>query len=77
MADRIDRALDAALDMTFPASDPIAVSMPDGGSGLTLPSRAYATPMVPSAHGLASPPNGTGGRCGTPEPPTVIRREHV
>jgi hypothetical protein len=29
MADRIDRALDAALDMTFPASDPIAIRMPE------------------------------------------------
>ena len=28
-ADSIDAALDAALDMTFPASDPIAVFMPD------------------------------------------------
>lgn len=35
MPDRIDRALDAALDMTFPASDPIAVWTPEGrvGSG--------------------------------------------
>ena len=29
--DSIDAALDAALDMTFPASDPVALSMPDAG----------------------------------------------
>ena len=27
--DSIDAALDAALGMTFPASDPVALSMPD------------------------------------------------
>lgn len=27
--DRIDQALDAALEMTFPASDPIAVYAPE------------------------------------------------
>ena len=29
--DSIDAALDAALGMTFPASDPVALSMPDAG----------------------------------------------
>jgi hypothetical protein len=29
--DRIDAALDAALEMTFPASNPVAISMPDSG----------------------------------------------
>ena len=29
--DKIDDRLDAALNMTFPASDPIAVSTGDGG----------------------------------------------
>ena len=30
--DSIDAALDAALGMTFPASDPVALSMPDAGN---------------------------------------------
>jgi hypothetical protein len=55
MPDRIDRALDAALDMTFPASDPIAIWMPEGESGLTLPNRAQAAPTVSSARRGASP----------------------
>ena len=29
--DSIDAALDAALGMTFPASDPVALSVPDAG----------------------------------------------
>ena len=33
--DSIDAALDAALGMTFPASDPVALSMPPGDRGVT------------------------------------------
>jgi hypothetical protein len=77
MADRIDRALDAALDMTFPASDPIAVGAAEGGLDLTLPNGAYARRTAPSARRLAPPTNGGGGLSGLPEPPTAIQREHV
>ena len=30
--DRVDRMLDSALEMTFPASDPIAIYIPDADS---------------------------------------------
>jgi nucleotide-binding universal stress UspA family protein len=32
--DRIDDALDAALEVTFPASDPIAVYIPEAVTGV-------------------------------------------
>ena len=35
LEDRIDRALDAALEMTFPASDPIAIYARDPRSSTT------------------------------------------
>jgi len=37
MADRIDRALDAALETTFPASDPIAVCTPEAPTAPDAP----------------------------------------
>jgi hypothetical protein len=35
--DGIERALDAALAMTFPASDPVAISVPSARFGIRLP----------------------------------------
>ena len=37
--DSLDAALDAALAMTFPASDPVALFRPDSGRGAVAPER--------------------------------------
>jgi hypothetical protein len=37
--DSLDAALDAALAMTFPASDPVALFRPDSGRGAVVPER--------------------------------------
>jgi len=51
-ADSIDAALDAALDMTFPASDPIAIFMPDS-DGRTV----VADQSSPIFNGTRVPPS--------------------
>ena len=40
IADHIERALDDALNMTFPASDPIAVFVPAGTAETRIETRA-------------------------------------
>jgi hypothetical protein len=52
-SDRADRALDAALMMTFPASDPIAVSTPEAP---VMP--ASSESEVDRATDLIAPPTG-------------------
>jgi hypothetical protein len=47
ISDRVDRALDAALEMTFPASDPIAVPI----SEASATARDDPT-LLAGAHGL-------------------------
>jgi hypothetical protein len=42
--DSLDAALDAALAMTFPASDPVALFRPDSGRGALLPSESALNP---------------------------------
>jgi hypothetical protein len=37
--DSLDAALDDALEMTFPASDPVALFMADPGRGAVAPDR--------------------------------------
>jgi len=37
--DSLDAALDDALEMTFPASDPVALFMADPGRGTVAPDR--------------------------------------
>jgi hypothetical protein len=56
--DRVDKALDAALQMTFPASDPVALFIPstiDASPGVQLdvpgfplrtPSALHASPLL-------------------------------
>lgn len=47
VADRLDLALDAALGMTFPASDPIAISIP---AGSPEPAAGEALPLAIIEH---------------------------
>jgi hypothetical protein len=53
-ADRVDLALDAALGMTFPASDPVAISIPEvlatPAAGESDPGRAIHPAMSPTLH---------------------------
>ena len=42
--DSLDAALDAALVMTFPASDPVALFRPDSGRGAVAPERVGPQP---------------------------------
>ena len=40
--DSLDAALDDALEMTFPASDPVAIFMADPGRGAVAPGQGAA-----------------------------------
>jgi hypothetical protein len=61
MADRIDRALDAALGMTFPARDPIALRTPearvapDASEPRAGRAGASTDPRADLAHGRIGP----------------------
>jgi hypothetical protein len=47
IADGIERALDDALRMTFPASDPVAVFVPAGPAEARIETRQPLAPGVP------------------------------
>jgi hypothetical protein len=77
MADRLDRALDAALDMTFPASDPIAISTLESGSDLTSRTALTRRPRSGRRADWRSR-RATGQEGLAASEPTIVReREHV
>jgi hypothetical protein len=54
VADRVELALDAALGMTFPASDPVAISIPEvlarPAAGQSDPDRGIHPATSPTLH---------------------------
>lgn len=53
--DRMERALDAALELTFPASDPTAVHVEDSAARLVSGGKPNAEIRVPFGGGKAQP----------------------